>query len=225
MNKGIWVINRYGKVVWSWLGSHTTSISSLTSIVQAVAVLIGVYIAVDEFVVKDRSAQQNKLNNSYDLRKRFEDLPIKAHEFSLVTSEWIRGSSEENLNIKKRYYELQNFLLGAYIDIYACLSADQCDQVLTESLFCETAKITSEDIRVAYYSNGYVVDTTDAILPTRPLFEFVTGCNPNVTNDTSGAVPDWWKSYSEWREQVRRHDTLRIHGPIQLESYSANDGN
>lgn len=210
--------------VWHWLGAHTTSVSSITSIIQTLAVLIGVFIAVNEFVVKDRSAQQTKLNNSYDLRKRFENLPVKAYEFSLITSEWLREDKDNPL-LKEKYYALQDTLLGAYIDIYACINAEQCDENLTKQLFCEIAKTTSEDIRVAYYLDGYSSNSADSILPVRPLFEFTSSCSPknNIKPDTE--VPSWWLSYSNWREKVPAENTLRIHGPIPVNKYNTNKAN
>lgn len=129
--------------MWQWLKTNKDPVSSVATILQAVAVIVGVFIAVNEFVIKDRQASRNRVETAFEIFRGDDGLNTRLSLGDLFFE--VVGIVDENTlkerlhREEKEFYSATVKAVQRYTIIQACIRTLTCDEKTTYHLFCGDA--------------------------------------------------------------------------------------
>ena len=173
----------------NWIKKHSDLVSSIASITQSLAVLIGLIVLLNEFVWsnedRERTKHENALNiyHKYSSSESGEGLePYFSDLFGLADAHEVHTYVHKNLN--EIVTELRQ-TERKYIEIQACLETGSCHAEFMYHLFCADAFFDAYVGYKVFYNNN---DDDPRIIRTSKvtdLFVFWSECSANNYSNTN----------------------------------------
>ena len=160
--------------LWRWFGENKDSIHAVVSILQVIVLGAGVFFTVNELVVKDRAAEQAKVQRVFDMYREARDVRMLLDKPSGVSEAEIKEV---------------DFVLS---ETQACVDANQCDSTLAQRLFCAMA-FRAADISMGLFMTEFHEDRSALVLVP---FHYAVGCYPDYLL-IDDYVPTWIPLYSQ----------------------------
>jgi len=129
--------------VWAWLKDEKEAISSISTLLQSIAVIVGVVFAVNEFVLKDRDAELMRVTNSFEIFRGESGFGLKTN----LGDFWMNfiGVTDNEKISKIALTNADALDIGTetairrYTEIQTCLKTHTCNEEVIQHLFCSEA--------------------------------------------------------------------------------------
>lgn len=136
----------------SWLSRHSAALTTLASIIQSLAVLIGIWFAVWEFVLSGNQQNMRRVQNTLQfVERRYDNSLIDAADtLHVILLE--RFKSERKVGVTDMLTFVRNASQAANLDRFygmltTCVLTGTCDNSSAKSFFCEDAVRLSDVVK------------------------------------------------------------------------------
>lgn len=205
--------------MWRWLSDNKDSISAAATILQAAAVIVGVIFAVNEFVLKDRQAERERVDRAFEIFRGTSGFGDRLWLGDLIYE--VMGQDDDGLKkiVDKEKEEIFSATIRAiqrYTELQTCLKTQTCDEPTVRHLFCQDAfsdSFVAYKIIIRPYSSSASYDTR-----LDNLFDFHLECTkqgyPHRQNELWNQRrskqwdpvlgPTFIRLESEWRDAMQK---------------------
>ena len=184
--------NTLARRAWDFLSRNKDHISSLTSLIQTVVVVGGVFFALNEFVLKDVAADRAKQTQAFSIFKDATKMRRALADLWNRKDELGDPAKTGDNSVRSILGRMEVDADTTFTNVQLCLDADQCNPSMMLRYFCKTAiQYTAlkelASAPVEQFSQAPLLES-DA-----DAFNFATRCFPLY--DGYNGRPTWLANY------------------------------
>lgn len=194
----------------NWLIREKELVASISTIIQSFAVVIGMIVVVNEFVLKNHDLEMENRQRSLDLYSNYNrsDALLRSGILYLKTIGIIDKEKLKKIKAEETSIAHLNYVINKYTEIQTCIDVNACDKQLLLALFCPYSH-TDSSITYKLWINPKHWGQPTYDPRVENVFTIAKLCRSNsswfLKEGTDGRALEWLQLQDHYEQEDKKH--------------------